>query len=162
MVWRLSHITIDELPVARVLDEVAYLRHGPAHDTADMRRQEQRLTAQEKDRAYFRETREKRLGATLEAVSVNRETDVLTFRKTLEPVRAVLAAQPYFGGERPPTGIMRCSDVSNGRGASALFRCCAKTIRSGFGVIGCSPRVTGLRAKRLAIQGDRGRGSWSS
>jgi hypothetical protein len=90
MVWRLSHITIDELPVARVLDEVAYLRHGPAHDTADMRRQEQRLTAQEKDRAYFRETREKRLGATLEAVSANRETDVLTFRKTLEPVRAVL------------------------------------------------------------------------
>jgi hypothetical protein len=45
MVWRLSHITIDELPVARVLDEVAYLRHEPAHNTADMRRQEQRLTA---------------------------------------------------------------------------------------------------------------------
>ena len=55
----------------------------------------------EKDRAYFRETREKRLGATLEAISANRETDVLTFRKTLEPVRAVLAAQPYFGGEAP-------------------------------------------------------------
>jgi glutathione S-transferase len=28
----------------------------------------------EKDRAYFRETREKRLGATLEAISANRET----------------------------------------------------------------------------------------
>lgn len=53
----------------------------------------------EKDRAYFRETREKRLGATLEAVSANRETDVVMFRKTLEPVRTVLAAQPYFGGE---------------------------------------------------------------
>ena len=56
---------------------------------------------QDKDRAYFRETREKRLGATLEAVSANRKTDVLTFRKTLEPVRTVLAAQPYFGGEMP-------------------------------------------------------------
>jgi glutathione S-transferase len=55
----------------------------------------------EKDRAYFRQTREKRLGATLEAISANRETDVLTFRKTLEPVRAVLTAQPYFGGEAP-------------------------------------------------------------
>jgi glutathione S-transferase len=55
----------------------------------------------DKDRAYFRETREKRLGATLEAVSANRKTDVLTFRKTLEPVRAVLAAQPFLGGEMP-------------------------------------------------------------
>lgn len=54
-----------------------------------------------KDRAYFRETREKRLGAPLEDVSANRETDVLTFRKALEPVRAVLAAQPYLGGATP-------------------------------------------------------------
>jgi glutathione S-transferase len=53
------------------------------------------------DRAYFRETRERRLGATLEAVSANRKTDVLTFRKALEPVRTVLAAQPFFGGEMP-------------------------------------------------------------
>ena len=55
----------------------------------------------EKDRAYFRETREKRLGAALEKVSANRETDVLAFRKVLEPVRGLLAAQPYFGGETP-------------------------------------------------------------
>lgn len=54
-----------------------------------------------KDRAYFRETREKRLGATLEGVSANRETDVLTFRKTLEPLRAILAVQPYYGGTAP-------------------------------------------------------------
>lgn len=55
----------------------------------------------EKDRAYFRETREKRLGATLEVLSANRDVDVLAFRKTLEPVRTVLVAQPYFGGEAP-------------------------------------------------------------
>jgi glutathione S-transferase len=55
----------------------------------------------EKDRAYFRETREKRLGATLEMVSANREADLLTFRKTLEPVRTVLVGQRYFGGEAP-------------------------------------------------------------
>ena len=41
----------------------------------------------EKDRAYFLETREKRLGATLEAVAADRETNVVVFRKTLEPLR---------------------------------------------------------------------------
>jgi glutathione S-transferase len=55
----------------------------------------------EKDRAYFRETREKRLGAVLEAVSADRETNVLAFRKTLDPIRTVFAAQPYLGGEIP-------------------------------------------------------------
>jgi glutathione S-transferase len=55
----------------------------------------------EKDRAYFRGTREKRLGAMLETVTADRETNVLVFRKTLEPVRTVLAARPYFGGEAP-------------------------------------------------------------
>ena len=42
----------------------------------------------EKDRAYFRETREKRLSATLEAVTADRETNVAVFRKTLDPLRA--------------------------------------------------------------------------
>ena len=55
----------------------------------------------EKDRAYFRETREKRLGATLEAVTADRETNVAVFRKTLEPLRTILAAQPYFGDGAP-------------------------------------------------------------
>ena len=55
----------------------------------------------ERDRAYFRQTREQRLGAALETISADRETNVLAFRKTLEPIRAVLAAQPYLGGEMP-------------------------------------------------------------
>ena len=55
----------------------------------------------DKDRAYFRETREKRLGATLEAVTADRETNVAVFRKTLEPLRTILAAQPYFGDGAP-------------------------------------------------------------
>jgi glutathione S-transferase len=55
----------------------------------------------QKDRAYFRETREMRLGAKLERISADRETNVPAFRKTLEPIRAVLAAQPYLGGEIP-------------------------------------------------------------
>ncbi len=55
----------------------------------------------EKDRAYFRETREKRFGMKLEAVTADRETSVLEFRKSLQPIRTVLAKQPYFGGESP-------------------------------------------------------------
>jgi len=47
------------------------------------------------------ETREKRLGATLETVTADRERNVLAFRKTLEPVRTALAAQPYVGGGAP-------------------------------------------------------------
>jgi len=37
----------------------------------------------------------------LETVTADRETNVLAFRKVLEPIRVVLAAQPYFGGEVP-------------------------------------------------------------
>lgn len=55
----------------------------------------------DKDRAYFRESREKRLGAKLETVSADRDTNVLEFRKILEPIRAVLGAQPYLGGAAP-------------------------------------------------------------
>jgi len=55
----------------------------------------------EKDRSYFRESREQRFGVTLEAISADRDTDVLTLRKTLEPIRTLLAAQPYLGGEAP-------------------------------------------------------------
>lgn len=55
----------------------------------------------QKDRAYFRETREQRLGAKLETISADRETNVLAFRKTLEPIRTVIAAQPYLGGKMP-------------------------------------------------------------
>jgi glutathione S-transferase len=53
----------------------------------------------QKDRAYFRETREERLGAKLETISADRETNVSAFRKTLDPIRARSAA--YLGGEMP-------------------------------------------------------------
>jgi glutathione S-transferase len=55
----------------------------------------------ERDRAYFRQTRERRLGAALETIGAARETDVLAFRKTLEPIRTVLASHPYLGGKTP-------------------------------------------------------------
>jgi glutathione S-transferase len=55
----------------------------------------------DKDRAYFRETREKRFGAALEAVVADRDARVDVFRESLGPLRAILAAQPYLGGEVP-------------------------------------------------------------
>jgi glutathione S-transferase len=55
----------------------------------------------EKDCAYFRESREKRFGAALEAVVADRDTRVTRFRQSLAPLRAVLATQPYLGGEIP-------------------------------------------------------------
>jgi glutathione S-transferase len=55
----------------------------------------------EKDRPYFRKTREERFGMSLEKVTAERETNVLAFRKNLEPICAVLGAQPYLGGKEP-------------------------------------------------------------
>jgi glutathione S-transferase len=53
----------------------------------------------EQDRAYFRKTREERFGKPLEAVQANRDSDVVAFRQSLQPLRATLEAQPYLGGE---------------------------------------------------------------
>lgn len=54
-----------------------------------------------KDKSYFRQTREKRLGVTLEEAQADREARVKDFRNLLEPVRATVAAQPYLSGEEP-------------------------------------------------------------
>jgi glutathione S-transferase len=50
---------------------------------------------------YFRDTREKRFGKPLEEVAAGREERVLQFRKSLQPVRAVLADQTFIGGDEP-------------------------------------------------------------
>jgi len=50
----------------------------------------------DKDRYYFRESREKRFGMPLEEVSADRDARVVGFRQSLEPARAVLTAQPYL------------------------------------------------------------------
>ena len=55
----------------------------------------------EKDQAYFRTSREKAFGATLEQVMANRETRVEAFRRSLDPLRLVLRTQPFVGGAAP-------------------------------------------------------------
>ena len=55
----------------------------------------------EPDRAYFRGSREKRFGLTLEEVQQGRERRVAAFRAALLPLRGTLQVQPWLGGERP-------------------------------------------------------------
>jgi glutathione S-transferase len=55
----------------------------------------------EKDRGYFRDSREKRFGANLEQVAADREQRLPAFRQSLEPLRLTLKSQPYLGGDRP-------------------------------------------------------------
>jgi glutathione S-transferase len=58
--------------------------------------------ALEKDRAYFRESREKRLGRTLEEVCAGRESRVEQAREGLQSIRLTLAqGQPFISGEHP-------------------------------------------------------------
>ncbi len=54
-----------------------------------------------KDAAYFRESREKRFGMTLEAWAAEPEAKLAAFRLALRPVRNTLRVQPWLGGASP-------------------------------------------------------------
>jgi glutathione S-transferase len=53
------------------------------------------------DAAYFRQSREARLGKPLEEVTAARDTSVTGFRRSLDPMRLTLKTQPYLGGAQP-------------------------------------------------------------
>ena len=55
----------------------------------------------EKDREYFRTSREARFGAPPDQVQSGREQTVVGFRQSLTPVRSTLEAQPFLGGDKP-------------------------------------------------------------
>lgn len=56
---------------------------------------------QDVDDRYFRESREKRLGRTLEAAQSGREDRLEAFRASLAPARMTLEVQPFLGGSTP-------------------------------------------------------------
>ncbi len=58
----------------------------------------------DKDKDYFKETREKRMGATLEQVLANRDTLRPEFDKALSPLKATLSSQPFICGDAPAYG----------------------------------------------------------
>ena len=53
------------------------------------------------DQPYFRHSRERAFGRTLEEVVADRDEHVQAFRKLLAPLRQVLRRQPWLGGETP-------------------------------------------------------------
>lgn len=55
----------------------------------------------EKDRDYFRRSREERFGKTLEEVVADRDARLPAFRDSLAPLRMTFKAQPFLGGEQP-------------------------------------------------------------
>ena len=55
----------------------------------------------DEDRNYFRTTREKRVGKSLEDAVADRDDRVDGFRKLLEPLRRRIDEQPFLGGETP-------------------------------------------------------------
>lgn len=55
----------------------------------------------EKDKAYFRETREKRFGVTLEEFCDSSQAQVDKIRASLAPARATLGTQEFLGGNSP-------------------------------------------------------------
>jgi glutathione S-transferase len=55
----------------------------------------------DRDKAYFRESREKRLGRTIEAAAAESPAQLPGLRAALDPARAALAAQPFLSGARP-------------------------------------------------------------
>ncbi len=55
----------------------------------------------EKDKDYFRTSREKMLKTSLEAVCEDRDTHLANLGKGLAPLRATLEAQAFLGGETP-------------------------------------------------------------
>ncbi|MXQ10793.1 glutathione S-transferase family protein [Microvirga makkahensis] len=55
----------------------------------------------EKDKDYFRETRERRFGTTLEAFSSDQARTLQELKRILTPLRRTLQGQPYLGGDAP-------------------------------------------------------------
>ena len=55
----------------------------------------------DRDRDYFRRSREERFGQTLEAVVADRDRRLGDFTQSLMPLRQTLRNQPFLGGERP-------------------------------------------------------------
>lgn len=56
------------------------------------------------DQPYFRASREKRFGTSLEAVVADAAPRIAAFRDALVPMRLMLKTQPFVGGEAPNFG----------------------------------------------------------
>lgn len=53
------------------------------------------------DRDYFKQSRDQRFGRPIESMAVEREANVATVRKILQPARALLSEQSFLAGTSP-------------------------------------------------------------
>ena len=58
----------------------------------------------QKDREYFRTSREQRLGLTLEQFGATRESKIKSFQQSLGPLNRTFKDQPFIGGDQPNYG----------------------------------------------------------
>ncbi len=76
------------------------------------------------DQDYFRSSRERRFGATLEDLAASCGERLPGFRAILAPLRSVLAKQPYLGGDEPSYadyGVFGCFQWARCVGAPELL-----------------------------------------
>jgi glutathione S-transferase len=59
------------------------------------------VSLHDKDKAYFRESRQARFGTTLEQYALPAEQGVSLLREALSPMRSTLQRQPYLAGAQP-------------------------------------------------------------
>ena len=57
-----------------------------------------------KDLEYFRSSRERRLGMSLEQAGARRASRISGFQESLELLRIAITAQPFLGGDEPDYG----------------------------------------------------------
>jgi glutathione S-transferase len=55
----------------------------------------------DRDKAYFRKTRETMLGAKLEELSKDPVAELAAFHKSLSPMETMLTVSPFLGGDQP-------------------------------------------------------------
>lgn len=96
----------------------------------------------ERDKGYFRRTREQSFGMTLEEVTADREANLAGFHELLTPLRATLRQQSYLCGEAPGFGDYIVF------GAFQWARCC-----SSFELLKPEDEVAEWRARLLDLFG---------
>ena len=106
----------------------------------------------EKDKVYFRELREKRVGTTLEKFCANREEKVVQFRTAvLAPLRPASDQSRSSVAPARLTPIMPSSAPFSGRVRRVRSSSSNRTIQLPPGANGCSISMAAWRGTRLVI-----------
>ncbi len=107
------------------------------------------------DRDYFRTTREKRLGMSLEQSAAARPANIAAIQHSLDPLRRTFADQPFLGGDEPSYADyavfgsfqwLRCVGAPDVLGADDLVGIWLDVMLDLFDGLGRSARVAATQA----------------